>query len=361
MRIHYIDPGLFHATGHHADWALRAVREWRGQGHEVRVFAHRAVAPDVRSALERHAAVEAVFPIKPYIDRNVLEAVDGELAFCFDTVERLVPVLRGLPPADRWAWPTLASAQLLAIAKAGAPVPVRACVHAVPNPVGRTLDAAQWRLGMRASAGMDVRMGTTAPEIAAAHRQLLGIDLPVLPFPVDTSAADEPRTQLRRAGFIGHALPRKGLHLYPRLCGHLLARGVRVVVQNGSGPPTPGVEFVGHVEDLGALVNRLDLAIAANDPQVYAGQASGIVWQCLAAGVPVVTAAGTIGGRLVEDSGAGTTFTEWSEAGVIAAIEAARARWDEISQAAWRARTDWAARHGVRRWAQALLDLPAQR
>jgi hypothetical protein len=79
------------------------------------------------------------------------------------------------------------------------------------------------------------------------------------------------------------------------------------------------------------------LVLTPYDPAKFADNVSGIALDALLHGAPVVATAGSWQARVVERFGAGTVMGRWDADSLEAAVDDARARWDEVTAAAQRA------------------------
>lgn len=368
MRVHYIDPALTGLPGHHFDWARRLLAALAAAGHAVQAFVHHDATPEVRAALSVHANVVPLFRVSPYTDPTTLDPLSGALAHYTATVLDLPGRLAALPPADLWLWPTLTAEQLVAIGLAQVRTPVAACIHFPPEMLSPLAPMA-WRHGAQrvTAAGTPVRVGVTVRELGPLYEPLLGIAPAELPLMVEPAAVAPAATPPRTIGFFGDHNARKGLHLLDNLVTRLLADGWQVVLHDASGrlsprQPIPRLRVLGYVDDLPAAMTGCDLVVAPYDPAAYRAMGSGVVWDAVSRGLPVVAPAGTAPGRWVQELGAGVTFTTQEPASILQAVAAAREQHALLLAGARRAAQAWAGRHGAGPFLAALMGpggLPA--
>ncbi|WP_374669975.1 glycosyltransferase family 4 protein [Ramlibacter sp.] len=365
MRIHYVDPALIGRPGHHFDWARRLLAALAAAGHAVQAFIHHDATPDVRAALAPHAGVVPLFRISPYTDAAQLDPVSGPLAHYTASLLGLPARLAALPPADLWLWPTLTAEQLVAIGLARVRTPVAGCIHFPPEMLSPLAPMA-WRHGAQlvAAAGLPVRLGVTVRELAPLFEPLLGASLPELPVMVEPAALAPVQSPPRTLGFFGDHNPRKGLHLLDTLVTRLLADGWQVVLQDASGrvsprQPMPGrLQVLGYVDDLPAAMAGCDLVVAPYDPLAYRAMGSGVVWDAVSRGIPVVAPAGTAPGRWLAAHGAGVTFAAQEPAAILQAIATAREQHEGLRLGARSVAEAWAGQHGTQPFLAALMGPP---
>ena len=82
---------------------------------------------------------------------------------------------------------------------------------------------------------------------------------------------------------------------------------------------------------------------------------SGIVWDAIASGVPVMVPSDTAPGLLVEETGAGKTISVLSIDAICRAVIDVRQNYEQISMAAFEASRRWHATQGVKPFVAAML------
>lgn len=362
MHVNFIDPGLSARGGHHFDWCEKVAR-YLGERHacQLRIYTGRRITPDARRVLEKYGEVFPVFGMSPYARTKNEDPVSGKLTRFLDSALSLAAELRDIERADIWLWPTLFDYQLSALAMARVAAPVAACIHMPPDYSSASLGPAIWGHGAIAAqrAKLDIRFGTTTRELAGIFAPLIARTVDVMPLMVDAVAASSPKPVLKRIGFFGDQAPRKGSRLLPELVRKLYARGYDLVVHDSSsrirGADAPRLRFLSYVENLSDEIARCDLVIVPYDPAFYRTMASGIAWEAVARGVPVLAPAATSPGRFVLDSKAGATFEKFDVESICKAVEQAGEHYSAIARGAFEASRDWSAHHGTRRFVDAML------
>jgi hypothetical protein len=139
----------------------------------------------------------------------------------------------------------------------------------------------------------------------------------------------------------------------------LLRDGYEVVLQDSGNlvntPPMPRLTKLGYVPSVAEEISKCDLVVASNDPVAYRARGSGIVWDSIASGVPVIVPAGTEGGSLVESTGAGKLSASSSAEHVYRSILEARGDYGTIAKAAFEASRQWQVRNGISHFVSAML------
>jgi len=350
--------------GHHLEYDLRVVRELAARGIETNVYSHVQVSAEVRAAVTASAQLIALFRISPYRDWSKIDLLSGEITSFLDGAVTLAEDLTRVEKAELWMWPSIYAPQLYACALAKPSVALSGCIHTEPTfmaPNGRMW----WRYAFLKAreAGLMLNIGAHLPALEQEYSPLTS-DGRISRFPVahDGAPSGVRKTELRKIGFFGYQRPEKGAALLPSLVPQLLHDGHEVIVQDSGefvrAIPTQGLTVLPYVPSLADEIAKCDLIVAPYDPAAYRTKGSGIVWDALASGVPVIAPAGTAIGTLVQSNGAGILFGALEADDVYRSILEARRNYERISRAAFRASLEWCSRHGIRHFVSAMLAKP---
>lgn len=344
MKICLLDPGLLGTSGHHFDWAHKLVREAHLRGLQVTVVCHQRAHPQMAQWLEPYARVQALFSVDPYEGAG------------FDVASTaLAADLAGLPDADLWLVPTLTLGLAGALAKMAKTPWIAACIHHDPAYTGAS-DVAHW---CTALAELQVHgktaLGTTTSALAQAYTQLSGLPIDLWPLAHDGHRALQPRRSLRTVGILGHQRAEKGLLLIPDLVQGLRGLGLNVLLHDTIGqlqdPGLPGVQTVhGFVLDFNELLRHCDLVITPNDSASYRLGGSGVVWEALASGIPVLAPRHTFSGQWALQTGGGLCFDTVTPSAIVQSVVQAQAVYAQLAAAAFTCSQNWPQEHGVARF-----------
>ncbi len=359
MIINLIDPALRLAAGHHLDLGSGVAHTLRHAGHDVHVYYHAHISSEASTLLRRHAAFTPLFRLTPY------EAPGngaGETAAWIDAAKSIAEDLRKVRRAEAWLWPSMFSIQALACTLVNPAPPIVGCLHVEPGYLARD-GSALWRhaFAAAADAGTRLRLGAFEPMLREQYDRLP----PPMPFaplaiPYDRSRPTRQHERMIWVGFFGAQRDEKGVSLIQNLMPRLFECGLNVVLHDSSGGSSGRGDarfraLFGYVEDLAAEIAACDLVVTPYNPETYRTKGSAIVWSAIANGVPVVAPRNTASGSLIEQSGAGTTFAEYSADSVFAALIDARDRYPAIAQCARDASERWLAEHGLQKHVASLL------
>lgn len=362
MIINLIDPALRLTAGHHLDLGLGVVRELHRAGHDVHVYCHAGISADAAGIVAAHAPLTPAFSVTPYADEYGATRWHDQLSTFSAIAHTVADDLHRVRRADAWLWPSIFASQAYACALANPGVPIAGCVHVEPEYMS-SAGPDLWRhaLAEAARAGAQVGLGAFEQMLCDQYRLLTPTGkFAKLPIPYDRCRVRDPRARMTTVGFFGAQRDEKGVFLIQNLVPALLDSGLNIVLHDSSGGSSGSSDarfrmIFGYVEDLAVEIASCDLVVTPYNPEAYRTKGSAIVWSALANGVPVVAPRDTASGALIEQSGAGTTFGEYSAPSVLAAVLEARNNYPAIAQRAREASDRWVKEHGNQHYVDAML------
>lgn len=361
MIINILDPGLSIVGGHHLEWDVRIASELAAQGHQVTVYSHASITPEARAAFRKPVALVPIFRNHAYLNPCQIDPVAGELLGFIDVAMALAEDLQGTAKADLWLWPSLFHAQLYACTLVRPNAAIAACIHSEPDFM-YSQGASFWRYAFikAGHAGLRLNLGVAGPVLQQEYQALFGKGARVHSLPAPTSGypASAARTVLKRIGFFGFHRSEKGLQVIPELISVLLREGYEVLLHDSASVfdsgQIAGLTRIGYVPDLAAEVAKCDLIVLPYDAKAYRSMESGIVWDALASGVPVVVPGDTAPARRVLADCAGKIFHFLTVDSIHQAIVDAKMDYATIAAAAFQASRKWKQTQGVANLVQAL-------
>lgn len=359
MRINLFDPGYMHPGGHHVEWDLLVAQDLIERGHEVRLFCSTLVSEESARAFSPYGPVTPLFESSPYLRPR---SQGHEQSLFFDVAESIAAALGKLEPADLWLWPTLFSSHLMGCALARPRVPIAGCIHNEPSYL-RPNGKKWWQHAFEKSheAGLRLNLCATTPALRGVYARLAP-EIPIKTAPIAQNGLPPQRakTQLRRIGFFGQQRKEKGAALLQPLIVMLLNAGYEVILHDSKGRldmgDRPNLTTLGYLDNLAQEISRCDLVVVPYDPVQYHFRLSGIGAEAIASGVPLVVPSGTALMRLAQETGAGVSFSNLTALSIFQSVCAAKARYAELADAAFKASREWPSRHGTRNFVGCLLD-----
>jgi glycosyltransferase involved in cell wall biosynthesis len=114
--------------------------------------------------------------------------------------------------------------------------------------------------------------------------------------------------------------------------------------------------MLGFISNLGEEISKCSLVVLPYDPNQYKNRGSGILWEALAAGVPVIVPNGTGLEKNVEGGG-GMSFNEYSADNIFQTIIKAQAQYPQLLDQAQSISKTWSLKNGMARFAASLSEI----
>ncbi|HWT10659.1 MAG TPA: hypothetical protein VN329_15940, partial [Roseomonas sp.] len=393
MALVILDPNLEGEAGHHLAYDMAIAREARARGEAVTIVAHRRFATaemeGVRFLPHFTASTYAELhkdPVTGAMDdwRHFNDLLQSELALLPRSV---------LGAGDAVLVPTTTENHLagyIGWMKGFDPVDAPLFLLHLMFPSGVAVDAEGrqvvedplralfYRLAERAAAedGPPVHLFASGGQHAREFSALFGRSIPAHPLPIRPEpGAARPAPPRRALLFAGDARVDKGIALLPDLIPRLAAAHpdwTLVAHVNGNAawgaakaavealqalPATvPGLDLAGGRlprDDYFALARSVGIALFPYDPALYRRKSSGVLWEAISLGTPVVVPAGTWLENEARHWGAGhVAYREHSAAAIAEAFAAALPRIGELAARSAEAGLRYRAANG----AAALID-----
>lgn len=323
MTLFLLDPNLDHPNGHHLDWDLAIAKAAGAHGVRSVILAHRDYPASLAAGIE----------IRPWFTFTTYQAASTDpLTGRYDDFrlfnDRLAMDLAALPTdtfraEDAILAPTLTERHLLGYAawmKRFDPVhaPLFA-LHLMFPPGPEEMVRLLYRLALREvdRPGPFIHIFGTGRERAAEFSELLGRSVPAHPLPL-APIRSTPRASGARPScllFLGDAKADKGIALLPAVAERLAGRhrdwdfGIHVneatAWADAQGVLADLRDIARHHPNIAlrtewldrasyeGLLGAADALVCLHDPDAYARKSSGILWEAVSAGLPLVVPHGS--------------------------------------------------------------------
>lgn len=359
MRLAIADPGLATPIGHHFDHAVLLCRALVRSGVEVDVHGFVQPMDGVAQALARAgASYVPAFPVYAYAKPAT---ADSDEAWRLHAGSALA-ALPSLEKYDAVFWPTTTPAQAIAIAERP---PLARTVLGLDGHFRRSGPHGAAIIGVAAAQmaglGAPVQFGAYDLRIAQISGPLLHPFLPGrLPAAVDGPPLLRRRSGLRRIGFMGSQRAERGVDAIPLLAQALLAHGFEVTIQDargqaGVGLSHPRLQVLGYAPDFAAAIDDCDAILWHGESARYRDRPSGVVWQAIACGVPIIMPSQGVPAQIALAKGSAIFFHRMTVDDAAAAAVALRARYSAAEELAHARALAWAQSEGSDALAAALL------
>jgi len=316
-KISLVDPGLSGYGGHHAELDFNIARELIVRGWEVKIFSHKTFVskePDIE--------VVPCFSVSPY---NIMRSYhkgsgrsQSENLFDFGAQVFSRELKANVAIGDVLLMPTVWPCTLRGLSLSGLKVSrLVAIIHGPINSYNSDHGEFFWRTAFRGveSAAKELFIGILEGELFTDYESLLevdGIKLQQFPIPHDGFESLETKRSQFTAGLFGqHGYKRPAL--IPEAVGIMRRNGIDVVIQDSSGVikksrEDNGIRIYGYVSNFPKLISECDVTVLLYDQKHYKKNGSGVFWESVASGVPLVVPLGTAQSKYIGYCGNGLSF-----------------------------------------------------
>jgi len=356
---------MFYWAGHHADINLRVARELQNRGHQVKTFAD-----------ERFPKNDSQIQIEPLTKRypydiatqiGQIDSINSQINALLTESKLFVEILKKVDAADITIFPTLFDYQLLSLSSGGQHLgKIVGCLHADPNKFnahGSTL----WRIALDSICTLgNIKLGCFEPLLKARFESLFpstGILLEEFPIPHDGGSVARSEGALITVGILGNQRPDKGIRSIPSLALTINRLGLKVIIQDSSPHSNikvtgrnPNIEIVGYVENIGEVVKRCSVVLLNYDVNVYQTIGSGIAWEALASGVPILAPQGTTMANLISQFSCGEVFNSTESKSIDSMLSLMQKNYQHYLDDSQKAQDKYHRIHGTTRFADYILS-----
>ncbi|HEY7748837.1 MAG TPA: glycosyltransferase [Aestuariivirgaceae bacterium] len=359
MKVALLDPGLVDTAGHHADVDLRIAQAFVAKGVEPIVYANSKItAACLEMFHDSKIQIEGLFQVgayrRPWYNLN-------EKFSIWMVARNILTSLKHIPRADLWLWPTLTLHQFIATQWLQKQQFMIGCAWFDAD-MGYRCGTAAWTASTRRAHSEFALVTFDAPSTQHYSGITSGVSPRQLPVPFDGGPEKADRKPGITIGFFGSHRGERGGDILRRLVEAIKARGWQVRAQNNEGFPDVGVKdcvvIPPFVPDLAREMLRCDIVVWPSDPVKYRNKSSGIVFQAIACGLPIVVPSNCRPRLMLNDFGLQYPgFNEASVPQILFAIERTFARLEHYRQMAAKAAERWREQHGTARFVDSILAL----
>jgi glycosyltransferase involved in cell wall biosynthesis len=358
MKINLIDPGLENKAGHHFDLNLTIANELLNLNHEVSIYSNNNFAEE--KYLNKKIKIIPTFSLSPYSELKE-DPFTGEIDEFNQFSNTYSQELLKIPEADLVVVPTIFSFLLNAFALIKMKTPIAACIHFGPDFYNLNDGNIRWRLAFRnAKDSLILNLGGLE---RVNHDDYLPITLNkrfnVFPLPYDGSPGVSKKSKIEVVGFFGAQRGEKGIGFFMPLINYLISKDIHIIFHDSSGRIKlnhPKVRYLNFVENISSEMAKCDLIFLPYNKENYMHKGSGILYESLATGLPVIVPSGTTLAEHVKLIGSGITFSNLTLASMIEAFELAQLSYQQLLENATKNAENWNQRHGIKKFIKALMD-----
>jgi glycosyltransferase involved in cell wall biosynthesis len=361
LKIAVLEPFLVELTGHYADVTLRICNEILARGHQVIVYGNQNATAETKTKF-----LTAGITLVPHFRRTK----KAKRKLLGKTVTRILDrQLIGkdfsrLGTADVYLWPTLETIQLVPSRHLN----VNRCVIAgvwfdFPAPFNflrllTNLSSQSWQKTYH----IGVYDKNLRESVFNRHGNL---KLHNFPVPYDGAPRQFPSPSPFTIGLMGNLRKERGKAMLAELAAQIKANGWNYNFNgqlNGDVEHSNADRKADYIDDIGTQIAQCHAVFWPSDPVSYAMKTSGITYQSIANGTPIIVPAGSLPAKILEDYGLHYPhFDQQNAASVIAAGKLLFANYDEYKQQALLAAENWRKTQGTANYVSFILDLASKK
>lgn len=357
--INIIDPCMITNAGHHADINTRLARELIRRGHKPVIYANKKYESkladiDVRPVLSHNAYDIVPRMAEQTANNSPVNVFHGASAIFEGELSRI-------KPGALTVFPSIFAYQLYAISSPRLSMgAVIGGLHNQPNYNNPNGDVF-WKMALirAGSKSSSLKLGVFESELLLEYERILpsnALEIAVFPIPYDGADPAKRSDRLEMVGLLGHQRVEKGLGNIFDVVNKCLALGLHVTLQDSSEKlqklmtPNARVNIFGYVESMGSLIAQCDVTLLDYSSEIYRFSGSGIAWESLASGVPVLAPKGTSMSSMLRAYDTGATFCAADPNFKFKALEAMRLDYKSHAARAHAAQQRFKEKNGIKRF-----------
>lgn len=352
MKISIIDPGLINKTGHHADLDYNLALELVARNHELTIYTNEKIENNLALKFNKLGNVSPVLKTFPYGHQKYA----GELYYYQYQSYLFAKELKQIPPADLYLFPSLFLEQFNALSILPPSQKIFSAMHLPPSwPEDKSKNL--WKLAFQTSnrKNRNTILGIFEPELFLEYEQLMSksdLSISILPIPFEGIEISEPKKDFKSVAILGHQRKEKNLHL-PELIAGLTDIGLQVSINDSSEKlkllkNSDKIKTYGYVENLAEIISKSDSVLLPYNKEFYRFNGSGVAWQSICSGVPIVAPAGTSISRNMYFEKNGVLFYNDKSEDILNAVMKLKNNYSDISKKSFAAMKSWRTKNSIK-------------
>ncbi len=362
MNVNILDPGLVNKFGHHFDLDVKIAKQLNVDGNTVRLYCHQNISAECIQILSEYCQVVPLFSINAYGRAHYSDPLAGAFVEFNHHTQVLAEEISTIAEADQTIFPSLFAAQLNACAQVPSIKNVSGCIHGLADHQ-RELNLIHWRYSLLRclSRKINLKIGVVEPELAIECQKFAANDLKIrhFPIPYDGSEKESDNPRLTKIGFFGHQRNEKGAAMIWQIARKLADQNFSIIIQDCTETFSKinhnNINVIPYVENIATEMAKCDGIILPYDAENYKQRGSGILWDALASGIPVVVPFDTSLSRWVDKFDFGVQYYEKNVRSIIHAVNEMDSNYLHYLTNAKVASEQWKKSHGLAKFARALI------
>lgn len=299
-RIAVADPAMSTLTGHNRELNLVRAAEYVSRGYQVDIYANKQYP--LISTDQRLDGIRIIphFTASPYhLDKAEQESLgaDGYLEAKAQSFAKELQLIGDQCPL---LLPSIYPYLICGVVLSKWEYPVHGVIHRQPDYLNYG-PSAHWRHAFEMSLSLAKPLGVHVLEQVLQGLYAKYADgkvrIRLAPNPLRPVAKTSIVRKEKCIALLGGLRGEQGLKHVPAVVNSLVAHGFNLLIQDADKKlevaPHPAIKIIGFVEDFRKELQSCSALLLNYDPASYATSTSGVAWEALASGTPVLYSRGT--------------------------------------------------------------------
>ncbi len=325
-RIAVADPGMSKLTGHNRELNLVRAYEYVSRGYQVDIYVNKLYPLQAIDQGLDGIRIIPHFSSSPYHFSKAHQEALGMGEYLNSMAQSFAKELRLIGEDCPLLLPSAYPYMICGAALADWKHPVHAVIHRKPDFLIHH-PSTHWRQAFKMAQALHKPLGVHVfePILQKLYAKYAEgrVRIRLAPNPLRPVAKTSIKRQKNCIGLLGGLRPEQGLEYVPAVINSLLGCGFSVVIQDSDNrlesPPHPAVKMVGFVENFRALIQSCSALILNYDPAAYATTTSGVAWEAMVVGTPVLYSRGIASASTFKKYNCGIAFDYGSISQITAA------------------------------------------
>ncbi|MEO6608316.1 MAG: glycosyltransferase [Aestuariivirga sp.] len=314
-RIAVADPAMVKLTGHNRELNLIRSAEYVARGYQVDIYANKQYpVSDIDQNLNGVRIIPH-FSTSPYFFNLAEQEALGADGYLESQAKSFASELQLIGNDCPLLLPSAYPYLICGAALAGWEHPVHGVIHRKPDFL-MYRPSEHWRVAFKKSLSLRKPLGVHVlePVLQGIYAKYAegAVRIRLAPYPLHPFVKTSIKRQSNCVAILGGLRPEQGLEFVPAVVNSLVTSGFRLVVQDPAGrlngASHPAVKIISFVEDFRMPMQSCSALLLNYDPASYATSTSGVAWEALATGTPVIYSRGTASANTFHNYNCGLAF-----------------------------------------------------
>lgn len=309
-----VDPGMSQKAGHHREINMALAAELAQRGYQVNIYAHKTYPVDRADMDNPDIRIIPHFTVFPYaVLKNDHALTTLAINHHYSQI-KFEEELFAIKFKGDIHFSNIFSYQIKGLSKISGLHKSTACIHVHPNrytPHGEFF----WIKSVTDNHSHMKKFQIFSVEALLSNEidrlSAYGNIVKTIPFPLKIKEIPAQKSPTHRIGILGGLRPSQGFEKLSQTLQLIHGQGYEVLLQDPRGQVKnlEGVKKIGFLDCFADAFNECDAVLLNYEPEAYKFMGSGVMWEALANGIPVIYSKGSAVAHLGKTLGAGIPFS----------------------------------------------------